>query len=151
MAHSLWGYANGNITCPANDCKEWDKENSIAIGNIVLQVKESIQQDVIDLNSVAKVWLHLKDSYGTPTSTSIYKNFKEALSICINPNSHPGPQIDKMSTAFQHLSGAKCWKKTGTRAGNEWDCTGGEWANARGCPEGKYMHYIPGKCIVCQG
>ena len=36
MAHSLWGYANGNITRPADNNEEWDKENSVAIGNIVL-------------------------------------------------------------------------------------------------------------------
>ena len=107
MAHSLWGYANGDITRPATDDEDWVKQNSVAIGNMVLRVKESIQQDVIDLDTAEEVWIRLKDSYGTPTSTSIYKDFKEALSLRINPNSHPGPQIDKMSAAFQHLSAAK--------------------------------------------
>ena len=36
MAYSLWGYANGNITHSADNNEEWDKENSVAIGNIVL-------------------------------------------------------------------------------------------------------------------
>ena len=36
MAHSLWGYANSDITHPADHTEEWDKENSVAIGNIVL-------------------------------------------------------------------------------------------------------------------
>jgi len=107
MAHSLWGYANGDITRPDTDDEDWVKQNSVAIGNMVLRVKESIQQDVIDLDTAEEVWIRLKDSYGTPTSTSIYKDFKEALSLRINPNSHPGPQIDKMSAAFQRLSAAK--------------------------------------------
>jgi len=107
MAHSLWGYANGDITRPDTDDEDWVKQNSVAIGNMVLCVKESIQQDVIDLDTAEEVWIRLKDSYGTPTSTSIYKDFKEALSLRINPNSHPGPQIDKMSAVFQHLSTAK--------------------------------------------
>src|SRR5712671_3566144 len=83
MAHSLWRYANGDITRPATDDEDWVKQNSVAIGNMVLRVKESIQQDVIDMD------------------------FKEALSLRINPNIHPGPQIDKMSAAFQRLSATK--------------------------------------------
>ena len=34
---------------------------------------------------------------------------------------------------------------------NEWDCTGGEWANARACPGGNYMHYILEKCMYVRG
>jgi len=64
MAHSLWGYANSNITCPTTDDEDWVKQNSVAIGNMVLRVKESIQQDVIDLDTAEEVWIRLKDSYG---------------------------------------------------------------------------------------
>ncbi|HXB11437.1 MAG TPA: hypothetical protein VNZ45_05590 [Bacteroidia bacterium] len=42
MAHSLWGYVNSDITCPANITEEWDKENTVTIGNIVLRVKKTI-------------------------------------------------------------------------------------------------------------
>ena len=106
MAQSLWGYANGNLTHPADNHEEWDRQNSIAIGNMILHVKESIQQDVINKGTAAEVWICLRETYGTLTSTSIYKDFKEALNICINPNSNPGPQINKMTTTFQRLSSA---------------------------------------------
>src|SRR6202012_3437744 len=33
----------------------------------------------------------------------IYKDFKEAISIHINPNQHPAAQFDKLSTTFAHL------------------------------------------------
>ena len=66
MAQSLWGYANGDLTRPANNHKEWDRQNSIAIGNMVLHVKESIQQDVINKGTAAEVWICLRETYGTP-------------------------------------------------------------------------------------
>jgi len=34
----------------------------------------------------------------------VYKDFKEALSICFNPNTPPAPQLDRMVAAFQCLS-----------------------------------------------
>ena len=107
MSQSLWGHVNGYITQPANgadDLPEWDKQNTIAIGTLVLRTKENIQQDIIDLPTSSKVWTTLKDCYGTPSSMSIYKDFKETLTIRINPASHPGPQIDRMAAAFAHLS-----------------------------------------------
>ena len=55
MAQSLWGYVNGDLTRPANNYEEWDRQNSIAIGNMVLCVKESIQQDVINKGTAAEV------------------------------------------------------------------------------------------------
>ena len=62
MSQSLWGYANATLTCDgADDTADLDKHNSIAIGNIVLRTKESIQQNVIDLPTAAEVWTYLKD------------------------------------------------------------------------------------------
>ena len=57
------------------------------------------------------------------------------------------------------VGGKVFWRKLVDVVGRKWarerETSGiarvGEWANAHGCPEGKYMHYIPGKCIVCQG
>ena len=41
--------------------------------------------------------------YSKTTVPSIYKDFKEAISICFNMNQHPAAQFDKLAAAFAHL------------------------------------------------
>jgi hypothetical protein len=59
------------------------------------------------MDTPSEIWTRLKDTYGQNTPTSIYKDFKEVLSIHINPTQHPGPQVDKMAAALLRLAGAK--------------------------------------------
>src|SRR6266404_1807862 len=37
-------------------------------------------------------------------SLMVYKDFKQAILICFNPNQHPATQLNRMATAFQRLS-----------------------------------------------
>jgi len=39
------------------------------------------------------VWDDLRDRYGAPTIPQVYKDFKEAINIRINPNAHPSLQV----------------------------------------------------------
>ena len=81
----------------------------MAIGHITLRVNSSIQQELASLAASSFVddyWTHLSSCYGTVTPSSIYKDFKETLNICLNPGQHPSQQIDCMVAAFQHLTAA---------------------------------------------
>jgi hypothetical protein len=112
MSIGLWGHANGDIASPApvadgtphTNLPEWTKHDQQALGSIMLCITPSIQQDLATFNDAKDVWNHLETTYGTATPISIYKDFKEALNMHINPSQHPGPQMDKMQACFQCLT-----------------------------------------------
>ena len=117
MSQGLWGYVNGAITMPvitadpniaaqvANHTAQqaaltaWNKADDQALGSIILCLKPELQQHATQATS-ASAWDALEQRYSAPTVPSIYKDFKEAISICINPNQHPATQFDKLSAAF---------------------------------------------------
>ena len=68
------------------DLPEWTKHDQQAMGSLILHVAPSIQQDVLRFAHSHEIWEHLDDTYSTATLTSVYKDFKEALNICINAN-----------------------------------------------------------------
>ena len=70
---------------------------------MMLHVVSSIQQDLSHFNTSQVMWNHLRNTYGVAMPTSVYKDFKEALNLHINPSQHPDPQMDKMQACFQHL------------------------------------------------
>jgi hypothetical protein len=53
----------------------------MAIGHITLCISPSIQEQIARLNDSSTVWDHLETKYGKSTPTTIYKDFKEALSV----------------------------------------------------------------------
>jgi hypothetical protein len=81
----------------------WQKGNDMALGNITLRLSLSLQQCIDPTSNAEQIWDWLKVPYGSATLPSVYRNLKEALSICFNPNQHPGPQFDKMAAAFGRL------------------------------------------------
>ena len=85
---------------------EWEHLDNMALGNLVLWVVPSIQQDLSTIADAETAWKHLNEHYGQPSATSVFKDFKEALNIRIDANKHPNPQIEKMNAAFQHLAAA---------------------------------------------
>jgi hypothetical protein len=109
MSLSLWGYADGTLAEPAADAAthpEWVQKNSMTMGNIVLRVNASIQQEVAELAAADTIWNRLLTLYGTSSPQGVYKDFKEALNIRLNGNQHPGPQIDKIAACFQQMTAA---------------------------------------------
>src|SRR6202012_1266898 len=133
MLQGLWGYVHGTITLLAITADPnivpqvadhtaqvaavtaWNKADDQALGSIILHLKPEIQQHATQVTSAA-VWDALELRYGAATVPSIYKDFKEAISIRINPNQHPAAQFDKLSAAFARL-GAVTFG-TGTAATN---------------------------------
>ena len=84
--------------------KAWQKSNNMVIGNITLCLSPAIQQNLDSSKNAEGLWNWVKETYGSASIPSVYRDLKEAISIHINPNQHPGPQFDKMSAAIQRLS-----------------------------------------------
>src|SRR6266404_1959513 len=82
----------------------WNKANDMALGCILLRLTPSIQQQASTSMLAEVAWDALETLYGTPTIPMVYKDFKEAISICFNPNQHHAAQLNKMAAAFQQLS-----------------------------------------------
>ena len=74
----------------------------MARGNLTLHLSPAVQQ-AITSNTSQTLWDAIKDCYGVVSMPCIYKDFKEAISICFNPNQHPMPQFKKMAAAFACL------------------------------------------------
>src|SRR3984885_5518671 len=86
-----------------SDNNEWHHLNDMAIGNITLCLTPAIQQNFIDEDNAADLWEGIRLLYSKTTVPSIYKDFKEAVSIRFNPNQHPAAQFDKLAAAFARL------------------------------------------------
>jgi gag-polypeptide of LTR copia-type len=68
MSLGLWGYADGTLVEPTADADghpEWVQKNSMTMGNIVLRVNVSIQQEVADLAAADTIWNRLLTLYRT--------------------------------------------------------------------------------------
>ena len=63
---------------------EWDRMDDMAIGHMTLHLSASIQEEVSLLNTTFSIWDCLEDCYGKATPTTVYKDFKEALSVCLH-------------------------------------------------------------------
>ncbi len=112
MSQGLWGYVAGTIPVPviapgpppvtATNVALWNKNDEMARGNLTLRLSPVVQQAVTG-NTSQILWDTIKDQYGAVSMPCIYKDFKEAISICFNPNQHPTPQFEKMAAAFARL------------------------------------------------
>src|SRR6202046_4814307 len=108
MSQGLWGYVDGSIVLPAGagvdpaDIATWNRNDEMARGNLTLRLSPAIQQAVTG-TTARLLWDSVKDRYGAVSLPIIYKDFKEAISICFNPNQHPAPQFEKMAAAFSRL------------------------------------------------
>jgi hypothetical protein len=81
----------------------WQKGNSMALGNITLHLSPAIQQCLsVNLNA-EETWDWLLKEFGMVSIPFVYRDLKEAISIRLNPNQHPGPQLDKMCACFWTL------------------------------------------------
>ena len=130
MSQGLWGYAKGTIDKPPfptpvdKDGKAkkvtdkekakwheahdpWKQSQDMAQGSIMLCLSPSVQQNYASADSAETLWDNLQSAYDITNVPTIYKDFKEIISFCINPNQHPTPQFDRLSAAFGHLGNTK--------------------------------------------
>ncbi len=119
QSQGLWGFVDGTIVCPVDPATgaataeiaaaeaaiaAWVRSNNMAMGNLILCLNPSIQESLGTFTAAEVVWDDLHDRYGAATIPQVYKDFKEAINIHINPNTHPSVQLDCMAAAFQRLS-----------------------------------------------
>jgi hypothetical protein len=119
MSLGLWAHVTGTTAAPTEMVdaagavtnqeahNKWFEKDTMAIGHLTLRVNPSIQQELDSLPAASfanDYWTHLSTRYGTAMPSSIYKDFKETLNICLNPGQHPTQQIDHMVAAFQCLT-----------------------------------------------
>ena len=132
MAQGLWTYANGDDLpppaprptynddgtvkekVPDNKIKEfnllygtWQKMDHMALGNITLRLNDAIKQNFGIPSHSNELWSALHDAYGTTSTLTIYKDFKEAVSLRFNPNHHPAATFDRMAACFSRLAEVK--------------------------------------------
>ena len=108
MSQGLWGYVDGSITAPgtgapAEEIAAWQCSNDMAKGNIILCLTTPLQQFAENIATAEDMWTQLFECYGAVSVPSIYKDFKEVISLCFHANQHPGPLFDRLDAAFAHL------------------------------------------------
>jgi hypothetical protein len=129
MAQSLWAYVNGDVLAPdmpikvkddaSDDAKKayketmdawevegraWSKVDDVAMGNIILCLSPSLQQNLSDCKTSNSLWEMLKAVYQVATAPTIYADFKEVISFRFDASKAPAPQFDKLRTAFSRLT-----------------------------------------------
>ena len=114
MSMDLWEFANGDeseptISATSTDAeraahKAWKSANQKALANLVLRVNPTIRVDLDALNTADTVWNRLKLYFDVVQPTTVFKDFKEAISIRIDATKHPLPQINRLQASVHRLS-----------------------------------------------
>ena len=114
MSMDLWEYANGDesepiISATSTDDqrlahKAWKSSNQKALANLVLRVNPTIRVDLDSLGTADTVWNRLKLYFDVVQPTTVFKDFKEAISIRIDASKHPLPQINRLQASVHCLT-----------------------------------------------
>ena len=114
MTMDLWEYTNGTEAEPTlstpptkAECtarKAWKSANQKALANIILRVTATIRVDLNPLTTADAVWNRLKSYFDVVQPTTIFKDFKEAVSIRIDTSQHPLPQINRLQVSVHRLT-----------------------------------------------
>jgi hypothetical protein len=120
MSTGMWAYVEGRIereSLPdkkeelaklSNAQKEeihvsqnaWDKDNSMVIGQIMLRLSPTVQQNHTTFIISYLLWNGLKASYSKVTASTVFKDFKDCLNAHISLIADPNIYFDKMFSAF---------------------------------------------------
>jgi hypothetical protein len=119
VTESIYNTAKAEYDCdfPAHPAllAAWQKGNDMTLGNMTLCLSTAIQQRMDPLHDTEDTWDWLRDTFGAASIPSVYCDLKEAISMRINPNQHPGPQFDKLSAAFGRISAISIGSGSTTR------------------------------------
>lgn len=109
--HPAVGAVSATENTPAVEAQEewvegedpewWEDMNEKAIGSIVLRCAPECVGHIKELDTAKEMLEKLEELYGKPGIMAWFLEFRQALSVNIPDNSHPGPAIDKIMT---HLS-----------------------------------------------
>ena len=75
----------------------------MAKGNIILHLTIPLQQFAENIATAEDMWTQLFECYRAVSVPSIYKDFKEVISLCFHANQHAGPLFDQLDATFACL------------------------------------------------
>jgi hypothetical protein len=99
MSTGLWAYTEGRIEreslpekkeelAKLSDARKeeirvaqaaWDKDDNMVIGQIMLRLSPTVQQNHTNYVTSYSLWDALKGSYGKATASTVFKDFKDCL------------------------------------------------------------------------
>jgi hypothetical protein len=72
----------------------------MVIGQIMLRLLPTVQQNHTNYVTFYFLWDTLKGSYSKATASTVFKDFKDCLSTCISLTADPNIYFNKMFGAF---------------------------------------------------
>jgi hypothetical protein len=126
MSTSMWAYVQGNIERESFPDKKveweklpetrknkilaaqaaWDKEDGMVLGQIMLRLSPTVQQNHTTYYTSFVLWNALEGSYGKATTSTVFRDFKECLHACISTTADPNIYFNKMFGAFTRMKAA---------------------------------------------
>jgi hypothetical protein len=126
MSTGMWAYVQGNIERESlPDKKEereklsetrkneilaaqaaWDKEDGMVLGQIMLRLSPTVQQNHTTYYTSFVLWNALEGSYGKAMASTVFRDFKECLHVRISTTADPNIYFDKMFGAFARMKAA---------------------------------------------
>jgi hypothetical protein len=93
---------------PPNDAmielqNQWIKQSNRALGNMMLHLTLPIQEQITN-KSTPESWEYLATTYGTPTLSTVYQDFRHAINFHLDLAKHPGPQLDYLESIYNRLN-----------------------------------------------
>jgi hypothetical protein len=85
---------------------DFDREDGMVLGQIMLRLSPTIQQNHQTYPSSFSLWNALKGSYGKSTASTIFKDFKDCLNGHISLNANPNAYFDKSFAAYSCMKAA---------------------------------------------
>jgi hypothetical protein len=122
----MWAYVQGKIErehFPKNDnefqaltatrkaeiltsINEFEKNDGMVLGQIMLRLSTTIQQNHQHCPTSASLWNALKATYSRSTASTVFKDFKDCLNGRITTNANPQIYFNKVYGAYAHMKAA---------------------------------------------
>ena len=85
---------------------EFEKNDGMVLGQIMLRLSTTIQQNHQHCHTSASLWNALLTTYGKSTASAVFKDFKDCLNSRITTNADPQIYFDKVFGAYAHIKAA---------------------------------------------
>jgi hypothetical protein len=85
---------------------EFEKNNGMVLGQIMLRLSPTIQQNHQHCQTSTSLWNALQATYGRSMASTVFKDFKDCLNGCITTNADPQIYFDKVFGAYACMKAA---------------------------------------------
>jgi hypothetical protein len=126
MSTGMWAYVQGNIDRESLPEKKeereklsetrrneilaaqaaWDKDDGMVIGQIMLRLSPTVQQNHTTYLTSFSLWNALEGSYGKVMASTVFRDFKECLTARISTTADHNIYFDKMFGVFAWMKAA---------------------------------------------